>query len=245
MKYCLNYKQNKIYLSQCEEIKLPYQAGEDIIDLMDINPKAEFIVVIPRDKDENFDWDKIKRWDTMTQGKITCCLSSLRDAVDCARRDLKFYMGYPVDSFYDLQGLARLGVSYICIGPELFFNMPKVAAFGIPVRLTPNLAHYNFIPMVDGVCGQWVRPEDQALYAQYGVSTIEFENCSLQDEERLYKIYGIHRRWTGELQDIISNLNYSGKSTGIPITTIQKRLDCNHQCQKGRGCRLCYKALGN
>ena len=140
MKYCLNYKQDSTLLTQCQEIKLPYAAGENIIDLMDINSKADFIVIIPREKDEGFHWDKIARWNTMTQNRIICCLFSLEDAATCARHNLRFYLGYPIDSFYDLRGVIDLGVCYVCIGPELFFNLPKVQAFNVPIRIAPNLA---------------------------------------------------------------------------------------------------------
>lgn len=68
-------------------------------------------------------------------------------------------------------------IEYAILGPELFFDMARVAQFNIKIRAIPNVAYNDRLPHLNGITGTWIRPEDlNDTYAKL-VSTVEFGNC--------------------------------------------------------------------
>jgi hypothetical protein len=161
----------------------------------------------------------------------------------CKEIDAKFYFGYPISSFYDLRAAVACGVCYVRLDAPIFFQLDKVKELGVPVRVVPNVAYLDFIPREDGVCGTWIRPEDLDDYAEY-IEVIEFEDCDNHKEQALYRIYIEQKAWPGELNDIISNLNYKGTNRMIPPHTFGiKRAVCGQRCQETGRCKICYRTL--
>ena len=70
----------------------------------------------------------------------------------------------------------------------LTFHMSWLGKQDMKFRMVPNVAYDAYIPRYDGICGQWVRPEDVHVYEQY-VNTFEFITDSLEKERTLLKIY--------------------------------------------------------
>ena len=123
--------------------------------------------------------------------------------------------------------------------------MDTVKSVGIPVRLVPNICYDSYIPHENGVCGQWVRPEDQEVYEKAGCEVIEFINDldSKEKEEALYRIYAERKEWPGEMDSIFINFNYPALNRMVPPDLALVRLNCKQFCQRTQGCQLCKRTF--
>ena len=241
MKYCLHSRLTDEYLQKANEIKVEYRDRKTIPDLIEKYPKA--IIILEEDlAGEQFDWKEIDLWNKLAQGRLIICLAAIYNAEQCKKYNVKFYVGYPVKTLYELNGLKNLGVCYVRLDAPLFFRMNVVKAAGVPIRLIPNLAYGDGLPREDGVCGTWVRPEDIDIYDAY-VDVVEFTDCDINKEQALYRIYAEQKVWPGELGMIITNLNYSASNRMILPEVAEKRLNCGHKCQENERCKICYRAL--
>lgn len=117
----------------------------------------------------------------MTQHNFIMALFDPSDIPYCKKYGIKFYLNYPITTYYELQSLKDLGAVYALIDSPLVQDIINVAAIGIPLRVVPNVAYYAFIPRDEGVCGSWIRPEDLHLYESY-IAAIEFEDCNIKKE---------------------------------------------------------------
>ena len=188
------------------------------------------------------EWEDIKRYKIMCKDNFIIALNTLTDLDFCYKEKIRFYWNFPVSTFYDLQALKNLGVEYALIEAPIFHDIVKASKFGIKLRVVPNIAYYAFIPRENGVCGSWIRPEDLSLYESY-IEAIEFEDCDLKKEQALYRIYMEQKAWPGDLDMIITNLNYPGVNRMIPSDFTKRRMNCGQRCQSGNHCKLCYRYL--
>ena len=62
-------------------------------------------------------------------------------------------------------------------------------------------------------------------YGGYG-DVFEFEDCDKAKEQSLYNTYAIHKKWPGSLNNLITNLDYSGTNRLIPEDLGIVRLMC-------------------
>lgn len=114
-----------------------------------------------------------------------------------------------VTSFYELQALKELEVSYVLIGAPLIFNLDAVKNTNIPIRAIPHIAYEPYLPHKNGICGGWIRPEDVSAYEKY-ITVFEFRaSKNLEKEATLYHIYGERGTWDGNLNLLIDNLNFN------------------------------------
>lgn len=240
MKYCLNSRQEAAYLQKADEIKVEFRDRDIISDLIEKYPGKDIILMCYYN--EITDWKKIEQWNILSRQHFIMCLSSISDAQECKARNIPFYFGYPVKTYYELRAMKDLGVRYVRLGEPLFFEMDMVRSIGVPVRAIPNIAYIDGFPRKDGVCGTWIRPEDLYLYDDY-VETIEFEDTDVKREQALYRIYAEQKNWPGDLNLIITNLQYEGLNRIIVPDMAEKRLNCGQRCQKTSNCKLCYRAL--
>ena len=241
MKCCLNSHQTNDYLSKADEIKITYADRHKLIDYVEKYPDKTMILDM-KNYNGIIEWDDIKRYNIMCRNNFIIALNSLTYLDFCKKENIRFYWNFPVNTFYDLQALSKLGAEYALIDAPLTHQMDKLAAIDIKIRVIPNVAFYAFIPREDGVCGSWIRPEDLELYESY-VETIEFEDCDLKKEQALFRIYMEQKKWPGDLEMLISNLKYPGVNRMIPRELTEKRMVCGQRCQSGSSCRLCYRYL--
>ena len=160
----------------------------------------------------------------------------------CKSYNVRFYYKYSITSFYELKALKDLGVCYVLVGIPLFFDLDNVAKYEIPLRVIPNIAYEPYLPHENGVCGQWIRPEDVEKYEKY-IDVLEFyavgEN-KVQKEAAIYKIYAEDKTWPGNLNLIIDNLNFNvdNRLFYAEDNIAERRMNCKHKCMIG-GCRFC------
>lgn len=190
-------------------------------------PDKEYIVELNQIND-NALWNYISICNEKLNGNLYVKLYNLKGAPTCKEKGLKFFYAYPASSFYELRGLKDLGVSYVYITAPIFFDMDSVKSVEIPVRLIPNICYDSYIPHDNGVCGQWVRPEDQEIYEKVGCEVVEFINdlASKEKEEALYRIYAERKEWPGEMDSIFINFNYPALNRMVPPELALVRLNC-------------------
>ena len=251
MKFSMFCGQVDSVLQNAEEIYLRNKDYNMLIDLIDKYPEKDFVV----EADENTNWKELSAFNQRIQGTIYCCLENIYLCEECKNNNLKFFYAYPVTSFFELKGLQRLGVSYVRLGMPLFFQMSQVMTFNIPIRITPNKAYEAYIPRENGVCGQWVRPEDLELYEDYNIEepVCEFrpfqtfanpdgDGNPLIYEKTLLDIYKNRKTWDGRLKYIIQDIGVDNFNSTIDEDFGQKRLNCGQTCQLNR-CHYCDMAI--
>ena len=247
MKYCLSSRQTNEYLKRADEIKVKYRDRDIIYDYSQKYPTAHIILELPLNN-EGVDWTEINNYARVCNGGLILCLANLKDIPQCKELDVKYYYGFPVGSFYELQSLKALGVCYFKLAAPAFFQLDLVKGLGVPVRAVPNVCYDAYFPHENGIHGQWTRPEDVDTYDEY-IEVFEFENADLEKERALYRIYHDDRTWPGDLNMLFTNFNYSAINRLLPPTDtmVNRRVVCGQRCQQGKPCGLCemYFAFGN
>ena len=179
------------------------------------------------------------------------CLAHISDIAAAKERGIISYWGYPVTTYYELDGLMQtygedFCPAYILVGAPLThdFNMlTKVAYAGcVPIRMVANVSYTDGFSRPDGVIGGWIRPEDLDAYEKAGLGAIEFGDCDQKKEQALFRIYK-EKEWSGELGLIITNLNYPGVIRMVLSEMSRKRINCGQRCLTTSNCQVCYRML--
>lgn len=240
MKYCMSGRQPLSVLKKADEVKMQFEDRERIIDYMETLSDKTIILDIPTGIDE-LNWRLFKAYSEKIDFML--CLHDLKFAAECAENEIKFYWAYPITSYYELKGILALNPCYIFLGAPLSFDLPKVQKItNVPIRLCPNLAYDAYIPRVDGICGQWVRPEDTAVYEQY-VSAYEFECDELKREQALLHIYKENGEWPGNLNLLLTNFNVNVDNRALPEEIGEVRVSCGQRCMSNGTCHFCLTGV--
>ena len=254
MKYALSSRQQPDYLELADEIRVQYRDREVIYDFIDKYPNKTIILEIPfYIEEESIDFEEINTLNKLVKD-FMCRVSRIEDMRELDELDVRWYYGMVIDKWDDLACLATTNSAYVLIGGDLFFDLARVKRFGIPIRSVPNVSTVpSLINVGDlkydiSIVGDWFQPEAVSIYEEY-IDAIEFENCNLQQERALYRIYA-KNGWPGNLTEIITNLNTDAEGRLInPVWFYTSRLDCQRKCisHQNSGCQLCYRQffLGN
>lgn len=238
MKYCLSCRQPEEVLRQSDEIKVTHKDYRIISDLLVNYPEAKVIWELPRDFEE---YKKlILQYNEI--GNFICCLNNLSEASWFQQNKVPFYYGYSVNTFYELTALEALGASCVKIAAPLTHCVKSLKNYKCEIRCVPNVAYDAYIPRHDGTIGGWVRPEDVQYYEE-GIDVFEFEgNINLSQERTLWKVY-ISRKWPGNLNALITNLNKDIENSGLPDDFGQIRANCKQKCAENKNCHFCETAF--
>lgn len=244
MKYCLSALQPENILKKADEIKIRLKDYRAIPDYVDKYPDKTLILDFTNIIPEGFNWDLIQVYSEKMNGNFHCALNNLYLADECISRGIKFYYKYAVTSFFELEGLKKMGVSYILVGIPLIFDLKNVASYEIPMRAVPNLAYEPYIKHNDGICGGWIRPEDTDIYGQY-IDVFEFSSEKLEKEQALYHVYAENKKWPGNLNLLIDNLNvdFDNKVFYDEENFAKRRMNCKQKCLSGYSCHYCSNQL--
>ena len=244
MKYSVSSRQQPEYLQKCDEIKVMWNDRNIIFDLTEKYPGKTINLCryLIHSNEDDIDWSEIKKFKTLARDNFVFGLTYIDEIIECKAHGIEFYYLEPIRSFRELQGLKLFGAKWAFIDAPLFFQMDKVRAVGLPVRVTANISIREAFPYVDGVPGPWIRPEDVEAYEPY-VDTIEFSRVNLDQERALFRIYAEQKKWPGELGLIIQDINYLGTNRMIPPDLVEKRLNCGQKCMENGNCRLCWRIL--
>lgn len=240
MKVCLSSRQAKEYLQKADEIKVDYRDKGSIFDLIEDYPDKTIILDC---LNADIDWKLLERYKTICRNNFIICVGSVNELRQAHTLKIRRYLGYPIVSFWELDAIKQFDVDYIKLDMELFFQMDRVKKIGIPVRAIPNIAYNDNLSHINGINGQWIRPEDlESIYGNY-IAAIEFDDCDREKEQALYRIYIQNKEWRQPLNLIITNLDADGVNRMIPRDVSEARLNCAQKCIKGGACRLCFRAF--
>ena len=242
MKYCLSSRQTKKYLDMTDEIMVESRDYRQVSDLFIEHPDKMIILDIDNEMIENEDKMKVVEQYGQASENFCCVIYDLRYIGWFKDNNIKFYYGYPISSYYDVEGLIALGVEYIKVMAPLTFDMEVLKSKKAKFRMVPNVAYDAYIPRADGLCGQWVRPEDVKYYEE-GIYVFEFEDKNLDKERTLYDIYAIKQKWEGNLYFLFTNFNFHADNKIIPDDIGQVRARCRQRCMSHGSCHYCDMAF--
>lgn len=243
MKFCLGSRVSPQYLKKADQIKVQPRDIKQIYSLLEEYPDKEIVLLVtnPPTEEEVKEFNRIK---ILSKNKFILAFNFFPSTWHYG--DCRWYANYPVESFSEANALIRLRSECIRLGSPLFFQMDRVALLRhTQVRLVPNQAYLSVVPRENGICGQWIRPEDMHLYWDALPDImVEFDFCQPTEEEALYRIYAEQHNWPGPLSMIVQNLNDNALNRllepGIGLT----RLSCGHKCQDPTGsCHVCPNAF--
>lgn len=204
-------------------------------------PNKTYILDVPREQGVNWDIEACKAF--ADKVNFIICLHDLRLHEICANAGLQWYWAYPISTYYELQGLAILKPCYLYITAPLSMDLQRIKQItDIPLRMCPNLAYDAYIPRENGVCGQWVRPEDTDTYGEY-IDTFEFITSDLTQEHVLFHVYAENKNWPGNLNLLLTNLDFDIDNRTVPEEIIDVRMNCGQKCMSGGRCHLCMSAF--
>lgn len=236
MKVSLNIRQDSKYLAKADEIKCKYKDRKGVFNLIEKYPEATFNIDC---FDISIDWEELKELNYLTKDKLLLGVYLVKDAKKAKEMGIKFYFNYPITSFYQLNALKELDPAYIILGAPLFFQMDRIAEYGIKVRAVPNVSYSDTLPRKSGVHGTWIRPEDLEWYEEY-IDLIEFEDCDITREQALYRLYIEKKEWKGDVKDLITNFKIDALNRIVESTRLKTRLNCGQRCEMPDGnCRIC------
>ena len=241
MKYSMSSRQTKEYLEKADEIRFEYRDYRSLFDYIEEYPEKQLNLWIPSNQEE-VDWKEIEIYQKLAGEHLVCCVGKIEHMQKCLELGVRFYYGYPITSYSELHDLINMGVCYVRLGEPLFFDLEQVSKFGVPVRCVPNVAYLHYFPRENGITGTWIRPEDVEAYEPY-VEYMEFEDCDIRKEQALYRIYAEDQNWPGEMNMLISNLNYDALNRIVDSEATRCRINCGQRCMRTGTCRLCYTAL--
>ena len=162
-----------------------------------------------------------------------------------ANKGLQFYHQAPLHTFQELRDLQAAGVSEVILGAPLFFQLDSVQKNfpTLQIRAIANIAlPEGSMAYHNGVCGTWIRPEDIELYNCY-ISTIEFRGVTQSQEQALFRIYAQQKKWAGQLNDLILDMDHPATNRLIPSSLAEVRINCKQRCMENNNCHLCQRTL--
>ena len=243
MKLCLSARQDSQYLDLADEIIFEYRDRSAIPEYIEKYPDKTIILTC-LDLFAELDWEEINDFNILADYNFLFGFNNLEWINNCIDYDIDFYLAYPINSYDELNTVLYLGSSYVRLGTPLFFDLDNVKKFypNAKIRIIPNIAYDDAYPRQNGVAGTWIRPEDLMMYDPY-VTTVEFNDINPKKEQALVRIYWQERQWPGDLQTLITNLQYTGVNRLIPSDVTEKRLNCRQRCMSHKNCHICQTAL--
>lgn len=245
MKIALMARQEQEYLAKADEINVDYRDRDYIFDLYEKYPDKKYVLNLMQAYD-GVDWNWIDQIYKFTDNLILRTDGSYLQMQQCAENGYKFFAGKPINDWAVLQAYKELDPVYVIPAGELFFNLPEVKKYGIPIRITPNAPYIPTIiaaietPVDLTIPSEWMRPDDVDAYAEY-VDTIEFTDVEYSKERALYRLYMEQKHWPGDLSMIITGLKTNATNRLLEPELTARRIDCKRKCLSGGVCRLCFR----
>jgi len=238
MKYCLRSRLPARFLQQADEIRIDYRDRATIPDLAHLYPDKPLILFPPMDRSE-YDWSEITRFNHLANNNLILNCADIATAQKAKELELRFFLALEAQSYWDLEGMMNLGAEYAYVGIPLFFDLKHTLDLDIKLRTIPTVAYNHTLPHSDGVCGQWIRPEDVDNYEGY-IEVFEFEPCPIQREQALFKTYALDKHWSTRLDLLVEDLGSPAINRMIPPDLAERRLSCRQRCMSGGSCHLCW-----
>ena len=247
LKFCLNSRMANSYLEKADEISIDYRDRGQLLDFIEKYPKAQLIISISY-LDEDIDWKQLGLASRALNAKgrsLIARIPNLKYIDNCKEYNIKYFYGYEVDNFYELQTLLKYDVCALCIGPQFSHSLiylPDIIPLNVELRhtlgraISSELMDISFAPY-----GYWVRPEDIDFYEQY-YSTYEILGHGSQ-AEAMYRIYAEQKSWSGDLTMIVKDMTINATNRMIPPDLAERRARCEMICLNNGMCNKCERLL--
>ena len=239
MKYCVGGRQGYPTMKKADEVKVEYRDMDRIRDFIEKLPDKVIILEIDTFTPEDL---PTLEFFNKNLNNFVLCIKDLTCAKVFKDLGFKFYWHYPITTYYDLQGVLALEPEYILLGEPLCFDLERISVYNVKIRLVANVAHDNYIPRIYGIRGKWIRPEDVPVYDEY-VDVLEFRMCNLEQERTLLHVYKDNKKWLGNLNLLIKNLDFNVDNRAIPEEIGKIRANCQQRCMRHGACRFCETAF--
>lgn len=246
MKYSINYRQGKAMLQNADEIRVQKRDYRALPDIFVDYPDKDVVLDLTSFQDVEIAEQELINYNVLSRGKLILAIGGKNMSFFCKDNNIRFYFAYPVATFFDLNTVIDSGAEWAILDAPIFFDMNAVHRKKIKIRAIPNVAYAPIFGFRDGNHGTFIRPEDMHLYEKY-VDICQFEDCSLQQERALYRIYALQRNWPGEMNLLISELDTDAANRMISPEFGKHRLNCGQRCERTGGCHICdqYILLAN
>lgn len=221
-----------------DELMVNYNDINYMYDMIQKFPNKKYIVRIR--KDDKVNWEELRMFNDKVN--LIVALEDMLNAKSNCGIDLKYYFAYPITTWAEVRLLLDLGVSELFIDAPLTFDLEQLSKqVNLPLRMVVNKCYNESLPRKDGMCGSYVRPEDVEIYDRY-ITTFEFDTNTLSQEETLLDIYkkGV---WPGNLNILLTNLNFNVDNRGLPEEFGEIRSTCQQSCQRTGKCHFCENAF--
>ena len=241
MKYSLKNRQTAEYLKKADEILIAYKDRKALPTYAEKYPEAALTLEVP----PATQWEiaEIKEYSILARGRLTLCIPEITLPIiaELAENNIPYFWGYTVTTATELASLEALGVSQVRIGAPLFFQTDILKRFNVKYRIAANIAHEGYLPIMSGINGSWIRPEDVELYE--GIfDIIEFADCDNNKEQALFRIYAEDHAWPGQVEMLITNIEKTGAyNRMLPREFTEARLNCGQKCAAKGKCQICYR----
>lgn len=222
-------------MKKADEILVSWKDREHIIDLIEINPNAGYVLEITDNNLTDKDWEQVYQYYIMTQKKFKVCLSKLNYNY-CREKGIPFFFQSAISEPWALNAFIRLGICSARISGELAHNLDYLDTLPIEIRVWPNktCAPFNYKPIIGG----WFRPED--LVNIDAIDICEFDVDNIREEQALYRIYAENHEWPGELYMLVKDIqDKTIYNRMIPPEFQERRSNCRMRCQSGGHCHYC------
>lgn len=243
MKYMQSCRQTLVQLYDADEIKMDYKDIDRIRDFITETwtCSADIIIYIPKDEQENVDWEMLKSYHEILSIIIAIEDTFFADTVK--ENGFNWFWSYPVSTFWELQGILNLGVCQVLIDAPIFFEIPTVYEWckgKAEIRVIANQIYNKYMPRdpETSIFGVYIRPEDIPYYEPF-VSHIEFETNGLKQERTYIEIYKKDKIWPGSIQTLFPKISYDVINSAFEPTFGKRRLNCRQRCQSTGRCRYC------
>ena len=243
MGFMVSCRQSLTYLKDKLEIKMDYIDIDRIRDFItdEWTFQGELVIYIPNQT--TVDWELLKTYRQMLN--ITLAVENPADIVNARNQGFDVFWSYPISSFQELRSFLAAGVSQVLLDAPLYFDLRAVKKIcgDAQIRLVVNKCLNDYSFLSNGIQGTYVRPEDIKHYSEY-VDHFEFDSKTLEQERTLYKVYAEEQNWPGNLELLLTHLNYSVDNRGFdaldPGNFAERRMNCQQACQRDANkCHFC------
>lgn len=250
MKYCLRYYRESKSIKRYDEISIIYE-NQTILDLEDFIKKYEGQRIIINITLNNFIekrlWMDIDALYSKYPNIAVCFiiynnhLLTEEEKGAIANLSAPYFFSTSIATWDQLHYYLNLGASDVYVTEDLGFDIEAVARIvhehNVIVRVYPNVAQSS-VKETPGLRKFFIRPEDVELYAPY-IDVFEFWG-EISRQDILFHIYSNLKKWFGNLNELILDLNYDIDSRSIFPIFAQFRLNCRKDCLRGaKKCHIC------
>ncbi len=247
MKHCIKYhpQQDKEVINNADELEIKYNRKDTtLLEFLEKYKEKRIIIII--NTEDILEKDLLLFKELKEKYNIVINLDmELEIAERLKAHGIPFFFDQLISDWDMLNGVLDFGVTDVYIVENLCFELDAVAAkvhsYNTKVRVFPNVAQSSW-KSTPALKKFFIRPEDIDTYEDY-VDVIEFWDGGLENQKHMefvfQKVYTKSKKWSGQLKEIIYDLDSDIDSRFVIPRFAEMRIKCGKKCQKGGKCNIC------